>query len=49
MKTLTSKDAVMTVTIRIAGEREDFFFYSYENYTELIKEINKIQLKTLEN
>ena len=46
MKNLTAKQAVMTVTIDIAGDKESFFFYKGEDYSELINAINNIQLKT---
>lgn len=49
MKNLTAKDAVMTVTIEIAGEKESFFFYKGKDYSELINAINNIQLKTGDN
>ena len=46
MKNLTAKDAVMTVTIEIAGEKESFFFYKGSDYSELMQTITDIQLKT---
>lgn len=49
MKNLTAKDAVMTVTIDIAGDKESFFFYKGQDYSELINAINSIQLKTGDN
>jgi hypothetical protein len=43
MKNLTAKQATMTVTIRIGGDIETFFFYDSRSYTELINAINNTQ------
>ena len=40
---LTAKQATMTVTIRIGGDIETFFFYDSQAYHEIINAINNAQ------
>lgn len=40
---LTAKDAVINITIRLNGEREDFFLYDSRSYTAIINAINQAQ------
>lgn len=43
MKNLTAKDAVINITIRLNGEREDFFLYDSRSYSAIINAINEAQ------
>lgn len=43
MKTLTAKQASITVTIKLGNDIESFFFYDSRSYTELINAINNAQ------
>lgn len=45
IKTQTAKDAVITITVRLNGEREDFFLYDSRSYTEVINAITNAQGK----
>ena len=45
MKHLTGKQAVMTVTIKLEGDIEIFFFYDSASYAEVINAINSAQRK----
>jgi hypothetical protein len=43
VKHLTGKQAVMTVTVKLEGDIETFFFYDSASYTEVINAINSAQ------
>ena len=43
MKHLTGKQAVMTVTIKLEGDIETFFFYDSASYSQIINAINHAQ------
>jgi hypothetical protein len=45
MKHLTGKQATMTVTVKIEGEIESFFFYDMASYAEIMNAIHNAQAK----
>lgn len=52
MKHTTRKQAVITITIRLNDDREDFFLYDAMNYSSIVQAIehaqrNELALKTL--